>query len=872
MAPPPASGVAVQEDGTLRYFGTPLTLREWRLPLSEARGLLKSSAETEFLPLASLARLATHANLQAAKTAADVAILGVVSDVGAQRPTEKGCTWAWTLWDLQETKVKLLLRGEGLCKALYSESVKPGMLVAVLNPTLLEPNPQYDSRCVAVDKVDHVLLIGGVNGVMRCGAMTKKQTPCSMMVFVPTMGEFCRFHVSSRAARSQDARVKSRIASSSSSSSASSSSVLSSSGASAASVQRVKLQGEASKPAASTPALLAPHRRLLHGSGVHTAGLDSGRVKMDPSSLASASGERDARSRSAGFSFSSASLKLKENEESRERQEARIALLLRANPALRKANDKVAQERQLREAGGVEREKKPAAPPTMAFARLKKSVEPSASASASALPQRESPSLPAAASTTLSSHHPVEASPPSSGVKKEVADAQTVRASSASPPPRLGAAKVERAAVAATHPKRDAAAPLPPRPPAGGGGLVKKEKRDAGTMLMEHLSAEQKKDLSALSNEFVRRRYLRLFYEINNDQNTPGNRSLFDELSSVRMEMKSFTRQDFQVMGLVDLMPPLCLHPDQTIAELALVIWRAAHFRLQATVNSGPAVLPASPAPSALAAAGAPEKRNLRADEVNRRLAVDLGSVKDIFKKRQKEEKKRQREMDRERAETEKRVRQREREDAKHAIAAPLAARSAASVQTPADREKQKEMLQEIMSVRSNIQAHVEKADFEEEQQILKMLEKQDAREEFKQSIKEIQIEAFFCTECNEYCDKMNPVCRQAGHKIERRKAPKRFFRCPECMYSPIIAIGHTLPDGCPKCRVALANLLLPAVSAYKPKALKPLDHEKLTITGDDEDPRCRSRVVKAARQPSFSDDWDDDSENLRVTENALET
>nr|PIM05282.1 Mcm10 replication factor [Toxoplasma gondii COUG] len=872
MAPPAASSagsrddVLVQADGTLRFFGTPLTLREWRLPVAEARGILKSSSETQFVSLSSLSRFSSHDAFVAAKTGADVAILGIVSDVGSQRSTENSHLWSWTLWDLQETKVKLLLRGEALCRTLQKEDVKPGMLLAVLNPTLLEQNPQYDSRCVSVDKADNILLIGGVQGVMRCGAMTKKQTPCSMMVYVPTMGDFCRFHISSRAAKSQDARVKSRQIPSSSFSSRPASSSLASSASSNSSVK----SEESGKVA---PPVVAPHRRLLHGSGEHTPG--------------------PGREVASSASSSASLLKLKETLETKERQEARIASLLRANPALRKANHKVALERQQREAAQSvappvdgppssiakassqpPQPKAPSSQPKASFSALRKSVSATAESPHSS-PSAAVPSC--SSSSSSSSPSPPSSSSPSSSLSSSVAFRATGEKREASlagekargSPPGVS---VGEKAVHAAATRVSGVSPSEAKQ-AGGGreeGVAERPKslaregRQVGGMLQEHLSDAQKKALGTLSSEFVRRRYLRLFYEIQKDDNTPGNRALFDELTSVRVEMKSYTRQDFQVMGLVDLMPPLCLHPDQTIAELALTIWRAAHFRLQATVN--PAA--SSPAASMSASGLPPETRNLRAEEVSRRLAVDVANVKEIFKKRQKEEKKRQREIARERTESEKRMRQKQRDESR----TPAAARG---VCTPESRDEQREMLQEIMRVKSTIQEHVDKADFEEEQQMLKLLEKQDAREEFKQSIREIQIEAFFCHQCNEYCDKLNPVCSKAGHTIEKKKAIKRFFRCPECMYSPIIAIGHTLPDGCPRCRVALKNLLLPAVSAYKPKAIKPLQNEILTITGEDEDHRCRSRPVKPLRAQASdptSDDWSHEEENVQVAANALES
>lgn len=47
------------------------------------------------------------------------------------------------------------------------------------------------------------------------------------------------------------------------------------------------------------------------------------------------------------------------------------------------------------------------------------------------------------------------------------------------------------------------------------------------------------------------------------DSSTSLHRGLLGELSALRIEMKNFTRRDFEVMSLTELMPPLCLHIDE---------------------------------------------------------------------------------------------------------------------------------------------------------------------------------------------------------------------------------------------------------------------------------------------------------------------
>ncbi|PHJ24196.1 mcm10 replication factor [Cystoisospora suis] len=971
-----------------------------------------------------------------------------------------GYTWTWTLWDLNDTKAKLMLKGEALCKSLQEScDAKPGMLVAILNPVLLEANPQYDSRCVAVDKLDHLLIAGRVEGVMRCGAVTKRHgMPCGMLVYTPTMGDFCKYHVSSREAKARDTRVASRLqkALSLSQSSASSSSMKFPSSSSQS--ETPSPSPSSSLSLASPPPALAPYRRypqLLsakaslpstakrrHEASVSTerespaaerrslSGVTEVREEEEEEKLVK-DGERmtmKIKTETGETSIGGGGLSLRK--ESSQKEDAKIALLLKANPYLKRANEKISLERQkiLRQKTTLQASfihsgsslKKPLSVHSSSFATLKRhssssssSTQPSSTTSSSppvpttstktcvssstslSSTERESsksslstkppssspPSVSPSSSpstghseTPVSSPHPPLTSPPvtctlpskspsSSSLSKEEESPST----RTEPPPSPAIEKnssstslsssLSPASVSLEKSRQSMSlSPVKTEGLSMKKGLVQqavslnKMKREFSSHLLHLLTEEQRQALKELSSEFVRRRYLSLFYEIHMDEggvcttmagktasssNSSGrnpdewlssssslegssslssslHRGLLGELSALRIEMKNFTRRDFEILSLTELMPPLCLHMDEGVASLALSIWRGAHFRLQSTLNQAdhPKHLEKTHTSRNLSEGGGVRTSldensssphgstshisTNRIEAVNRRLAKDSIDVKEAFKKHREEVKKRQRlEQQRERllekssfpsssfkaarksgmdgGGLSKRMKTEGGENASSSLYQSSAAGGGGGglKNFEEDKDKQKKVLEKILSVRSTIQEHVDKADYEEEQETLRLLEKQDVREEYRQSIKEIPLEAFYCVQCNEFSDKLNPVCKSSGHTIERRKTVKRFFKCPECTYTPIVAIGHTLPDGCPRCRAALAKLLLPAVSAYKPKAIKPLPNETLTITGDDEDPRCRSRPVKPT--PDAPEGAWDEAENVRVRANALE-
>ncbi|CDJ56082.1 hypothetical protein, conserved [Eimeria maxima] len=85
---------------------------------------------------------------------------------------------------------------------------------------------------------------------------------------------------------------------------------------------------------------------------------------------------------------------------------------------------------------------------------------------------------------------------------------------------------------------------------------------------------------------------------------------------------------------------------------------------------------------------------------------------------------------------------------------------------------------------------------------------------------------------CERYTDRLNAACVARNHQQQPRKATKRFVQCGGCGHKPIPTLNNQLPDGCPKCRVASQHLSFRVISLYAPKAAKLLDQEKLSIDG----------------------------------------
>ncbi|OEH74280.1 hypothetical protein cyc_03694 [Cyclospora cayetanensis] len=172
---------------------------------------------------------------------------------------------------------------------------------------------------------------------------------------------------------------------------------------------------------------------------------------------------------------------------------------------------------------------------------------------------------------------------------------------------------------------------------------------------------------------------------------------------------------------------------------------------------------------------------------------------------------------------------------------ASKALRTAATVPPPAaagkpalTEEEKKRLLEKILQLKSSV------ADIEDGQrhlERLRSLEAADISHEFKQSIKETTVNAFFCLQCKKYTDRLNTACVARNHQQQPRRATKRFVQCENCGHKPIPTLNNQLPDGCPKCRVASKDISFRLIPLYTAKPEKLLEQEKLTIDGTDVGP-----------------------------------
>lgn len=164
-------------------------------------------------------------------------------------------------------------------------------------------------------------------------------------------------------------------------------------------------------------------------------------------------------------------------------------------------------------------------------------------------------------------------------------------------------------------------------------------------------------------------------------------------------------------------------------------------------------------------------------------------------------------------------------------------ATAAAAVNPAATEEEKKQILGKMLQLKSSVADIVDQEDGQRHLERLRSLEASDANHEFKQSIKEMKVTAFFCMQCNKFTDRLNAACTASGHHQHPRQATKRFVQCGGCGHKPIPTLNNQLPDGCPRCRVASKDLNFLPLSIYASKPERLLEQEKLSIDGTDVDP-----------------------------------
>ncbi|GBE61587.1 Mcm10 replication factor [Babesia ovata] len=104
-----------------------------------------------------------------------------------------------------------------------------------------------------------------------------------------------------------------------------------------------------------------------------------------------------------------------------------------------------------------------------------------------------------------------------------------------------------------------------------------------------------------------------------------------------------------------------------------------------------------------------------------------------------------------------------------------------------------------IMSAASEVDSYVEKENVETMKRKLVTLERMDKAEEMKKAVKEIEITASYCHDCNKWTEYPNPVCKREGHTCSSKKCKKEYHLClePSCGYR-YFSLNGQKPPSCP--------------------------------------------------------------------------
>lgn len=82
----------------------------------------------------------------------------------------------------------------------------------------------------------------------------------------------------------------------------------------------------------------------------------------------------------------------------------------------------------------------------------------------------------------------------------------------------------------------------------------------------------------------------------------------------------------------------------------------------------------------------------------------------------------------------------------------------------------------------------------------LKKIEKTDKTEEFKLTIKSVEVEAYHCRECDMWYEHINNYCKRENHTLSKKKVKKEYYNCINkgCNYR-YYSLNGQKPSRCPK-------------------------------------------------------------------------
>ncbi|XP_026189751.1 uncharacterized protein LOC34620348 [Cyclospora cayetanensis] len=697
--------------------GKQLDIEKWALPFEEVACRFERP-DLKVISLQKTCNCATQGAFNALKGAVPhAAVLGVVSSLCDPRGAASEMKWWWVLWDVKETNLFLSFRGEELWSCLRKKGIKRGDLVALLNPSLLPKSNGADSRAATVEDEDQILLIGSVKGIVRCGAMTRKQAQCRQMVHVPSMGEYCRFHVNVKNQRSTGLR--------------------------------------ASLVEESIDELLCGSNKEKRAEILR---------KIAPSAGAHADAAADPRSADLAAT-SLAPLQVDTAQQKQIKQQA-MNKLLQQNLLLQQSSSK-------------------SAPPANSCDDQGSAEKPSKIAAAATKPIRST-------ITSTARGEPPESSKPSWNIAN------------------LGnAADREHQAVEAFVKKLQEIVALPAS-----------SNRDMALAIQLSLAKRMRFDCVPRLAETAKELHTQLFLHPNSD-----------------LALLAFKNYRY-IHCIATITPrPQRVH-EQTQVQSSTKVKTAAvdSVAVASRRHSGTAAANEQcqqlPPPPPLESA-TDVRRALRSLQQKQKLVSSTVSTL-------KQTKKAGDVLQNVVAAQQKRLLKEQQRSER----ASKALRTAATVPPPAaagkpalTEEEKKQLLEKILQLKSSVADIVDQEDGQRHLERLRSLEAADISHEFKQSIKETTVNAFFCLQCKKYTDRLNTACVARNHQQQPRRATKRFVQCENCGHKPIPTLNNQLPDGCPKCRVASKDISFRLIPLYTAKPEKLLEQEKLTIDGTDVGP-----------------------------------
>ncbi|BAM42284.1 uncharacterized protein TOT_040000653 [Theileria orientalis strain Shintoku] len=150
------------------------------------------------------------------------------------------------------------------------------------------------------------------------------------------------------------------------------------------------------------------------------------------------------------------------------------------------------------------------------------------------------------------------------------------------------------------------------------------------------------------------------------------------------------------------------------------------------------------------------------------------------------------------------------------------------------NRAKNKETvikeLDSLINLTSKVEAVVDKEKGKQLTERLKNIEKMDKTEEFKLTIKFLEVEAYHCRECDMWYEHVNNYCKRENHTLNKKRVKKEYHICINkgCNYR-YYSLNGQKPSRCPKCKQT--TVVSQKTSFYKPRPDYLMPNEVLAET-----------------------------------------